>query len=108
VKAGTLNRRITIQQATTSADGYGEPIASWSSLAEVWAEVLPLTVNERFQAQQINPEATVKMRLRHRDDVTIHMRVLYEGVYYDIQGVTEIGFHEGLELLCGLWKPEGG
>ena len=106
MRAGDLNRRIRIEEFTTSPDAYGEPIKTWAAMDHAWAEVRPLTVNERFQAQQINREVSLKMRLRYRTDITEQMRVLFDDEYYDIQGITEIGFREGTELLCGLWKPE--
>lgn len=108
MNAGALNRRIRIEEASTSQDGHGQPVKTWGVLDHVWAEIRPLTVNERFQAQQISPEATTKMRIHYRDDVTVKMRVLYDGDYYDIEGTKEIGYREGLELICSLWKPEGG
>jgi len=107
VNVGTLRRRIRIEQATTSADAYGEPIKIWGVLDQVSAEVLPLTVSEQFRAQQINREITLKMHIHYRADVTELMRILYDGDYYDIHGITEVGFREGLELLVGLAKPEG-
>ena len=36
-RAGTLDRRITIQRAVTTQDGYGQPIETWETFAERWA-----------------------------------------------------------------------
>lgn len=105
---GTLKRRIRIETATTSPDSFGEPIKTWAVLDHVWAEVLPLTAREQFQAQQVNRDIALKIRVHYRDDITEQMRLIFDDEYYDIQGITEIGFREGLELLCGLYKPEGG
>jgi len=108
VDAGLLNRRIRIEQATTAADAYGEPIKTWGVLDHVWAAVWPVSNIERFEAAQINREVEIRMHIHYRSDVTELMRILYDGEYYDIQGIKEIGYRGGLELLCGLWKPEGG
>jgi len=103
-----MNRRIRIEQATTEANEFGEPIKTWGVLDHVWAEVKPLTATERFQAQQVNRQVDIKVRVRYRTDITEQMRLLLDDERYDIQGITEIGLREGLELLCGLYKPEGG
>lgn len=108
MNVGTLNRRIRIEQATTEDDAYGEPIKTWAVFDHVWAEVLPLSAREQFQAQQVNRDITLKIRIHYRSDLTEQMRLIFDGEYYDIQGITEIGFREGIELLCGLYKPEGG
>ena len=105
---GKLHRRIRIETFTTSSDSFGEPIKTWAVLDHVWADIRPVSNTERFEAQQVNRQVEVRMRIHYRADVTEQMRVLYDGDYYDIQGIKEIGYHEGLELLCGLWKPEGG
>jgi len=108
VDVGTLNRRIRIETFTTSADSYGEPIKTWAVLGHVWAAIRPLKSSERFEAQQVNRQVNLRITIHHRTDVTEQMRILYDGDYYDIQGIRELGYREGLELLCGLWKPEGG
>jgi len=107
IDVGKLNRRITIEGATSAANVYGEPIKTWARLTNLWAEVLPLSAREQFQAQQVNREISLKVRIHYRTDVTEQMRLVFDGNYYDIQGITEIGFREGLELLVGLAKPEG-
>lgn len=103
-----MNRRICIETFTTDKDTFGQPLKTWTELKSVWADIRPLGSTERFEASQVNRQVTVKMRIYHRTDITERMRILYDGDYYDIQGIKEIGFREGLELLCGLWKPEGG
>lgn len=108
MNVGTLSRRIRIEQASTSPDSYGEPIKTWAALDHVFADIRPVSNTERFEAQQVNRQVEVRMRIHYRADVTEQMRILYDGDYYDIQGIKEIGYREGLELLCGLWKPEGG
>jgi len=108
VNVGTLNRRVRIETYTTSVDSYGEPIKTWIALDHVWADIQPLRNSEQFAAQQVNRLVSLRMTVHYRTDVTEQMRILYDGDYYDIQGIRELGYREGLELLCGLWKPEGG
>lgn len=103
-----MNRRIRIETFTTSPDSYGEPLKTWAVLDHVWAAIWPLKASERFEAAQVNRQVELKITIHHRADVTEQMRILYKDDYYDIQGIREVGYGRGLELLCGLWKPEGG
>ncbi len=86
---GSLDRRITIQQNTTTRDAAGQPIPSWADLATVWAEVVPTGGREIFEAQQTGAETVAKFRIRYRGDVLRKMRVVYDTDNYDIADVAE-------------------
>ena len=105
IRAGSLDRRITVQQATTTLDSFGEPIKAWADLCTVWAQVKPVGGNERFQGQQVNPEVDTRFIIRYRTDVRVAQRVVYDGEQYDVLGILEIGRHAGQELLAKLEKP---
>lgn len=105
MQAGRLDRRIRIEEATTSADSFGQPLETWALVAEVWAELAPLKGGERWMAQQVTAETTTRFRIRYRDDVTEKMRIVYDGAEYDIASVTEIGRREGLEIMATAKVP---
>lgn len=100
IEAGKLDRRITLQRATATQDDAGQPISTWSTLAEVWAQVTPLAVREPFQADQRAAWVDHKFKIRYRSDVGPLNRVLYAGRTYDVVGVQELGRREGLELMA--------
>jgi len=99
MRAGQLDRRITIEQNTPGHDAAGAPTESWATLATVWAEVRPAAGREFFDAQQIVAEAKVVFRIRYRSDVDHKMRVSYAGNLYDIHGIAELGRQEGLDIM---------
>jgi SPP1 family predicted phage head-tail adaptor len=100
MRAGTLDRRITIEQRSLSQDAYGQDTATWSEWATVWAQKRPKTGREYFEAHQERAEAEVVWRIRHRDGVKAgEMRVNDGDHTYDIESVIEMGRREGLELL---------
>jgi SPP1 family predicted phage head-tail adaptor len=105
VKAGELDRRVTIEEYTETQDDYGEPIKDWVAVATVWAQVQPLRGSERFLAQQVSADVETRFRIRWRDDVTDKMRLLYETAYYNITAILEIGRHEGLEIMAKAFVP---
>ena len=105
MKAGELDRRLTIEQYTEAQDAYGEAIKTWAVLDTVWAQVLPLRGSERYVAQQVSGEAETRFRIRYRTDVTDKMRLYCENVYYNITAVLEIGRREGLEIMGKAFVP---
>ena len=67
--AGTLDRRIVIQQRTDTPDSAGEPVPAWTTLATVWANVTHLRGTEPFQEQQFNAQRVTAFLIRYRSDV---------------------------------------
>lgn len=103
MRAGRLDRLITIQSFTKAVDAFHQPIETWANLdtnPTVWAERRDLRGREYFQAQQVNAEVTAIYRLRWRGDLTTQMRIVDSGVTYEIVSPPiEIGRREGLELM---------
>jgi len=99
VRAGDLDRRITIQQKAVGRNAVGEEVITWLPYAEVWAQKMPLRGQERYEAQQLNAEVSDKWRIRYTSGVVPKMRITYESQNYDIQSVLEIGRREGMELI---------
>lgn len=99
--SGPLDRRITIQRATTSADAYNEPIETWATLATVWAMKRDASDSERQRASETSAEITTRFQIRYSStvaEINPKDRISYDGKTYDIWGVKEIGRREGLEI----------
>lgn len=73
IRAGSLNRRVTIQQPST-VNG----ISKWADVATVWAEISPVTGNE--VARSLGPTNVVMstVTIRYRDGIKPRMRLLYK------------------------------
>lgn len=85
-----LDRRVTIQSASTAADAAGQPIETWSDFAaDVPAEYLPVSGSEQFEAQQQLARAVARFRVRHRADLTRRMRLVFEGGNWNIRHLEE-------------------
>lgn len=98
MRAGDLDRRITIQSVTTVQNSYGDPVESWSTFASVWASVKPYRGNEEFDAEHHRSEELKVFKIRYRQGLNHKMRIVYEGANYDIRSIKEIGRREGLEI----------
>ena len=105
MNAGTLDRRITIEQRIDTRDAFGEPIAAWTPLAVVWASLESLQGQELIETQETNAKRKARFRIRWRDDVTEKTRVAWDGEVWDINQVNEIGRRVGLELLVTAAVP---
>ena len=99
MSASDMDRRITIQQPVVSKDGYGEPIiTNWTPVATVWAQVIPVSGREYFDAAAARAEKLTRFRIWWRSGITETMRVVYDDRNYDIRSVVELGRREGLEI----------
>jgi SPP1 family predicted phage head-tail adaptor len=98
------DRQVTIQQFASVGTGpRGEPLGEWENLNQaptVWASIEPLTVRTAEYARQLYSEATHRVFVDYRSDVTAAMRLVYGGRTFHIGSV--INMHEAnvtLELL---------
>lgn len=96
--SGKLDRRIVIEQTTPSTDSYGEPTDSWSTYTTVWASVRQIKASERFNSDKVLSVRTAVFKIRYNSGITEKMRINYDGRYWDILGIAEIGRQEGTEI----------
>lgn len=106
IAAGRLRERAAIQLRVQTEDLYGQRVESWETLATVWAAVEPSRGREFWAARQVLDEATCRILIRHRTDVSTLNRVVAGGVAYDILSVVSPELrHEFLELYCREARP---
>lgn len=100
--AGSLDRRITIEQSIPTRSTTGEVTRSWVPLAVVYASLTLPSARQAMSSQQMQSEVDAVFTIRHREDVTPHeaRRVLFHGKRYRIKGVRELGRKVGLQLDC--------
>jgi len=97
--SGRLDRQIVIESPAVAQDASGEPVETYSTFATVWARKLSIKrAAEAFKFEQRVGTKNVVWEIRHRTDLTNRMRVLFDGVYYDIVGIEEIERAKGLLL----------
>ena len=109
MRAGKLDRRLTIRRFTEiGRTPLNEPIRGWVDVVTVWAQQRPQRGSERFAAAQINGTAVLTFHIRHRGDVTVQDRLVYEGLEYEIVAPPrEIGRRVVLEIDAIARDDEG-
>lgn len=110
MRAGNLKRRAALERRQVIRDGFGAENATWREFARVWASVEPLAGREYFQAQSVQSEVSVRVRIRWRGDVagmeepsTIRVRVAERNgeTRYEVESVIDVGGRgRELELMC--------
>ena len=64
-RAGSLDRRVTIQSRSTAQDTAGQQSLTWNDIATVWAAIHPLTGHELARAQMVNTEISHEVTIRY-------------------------------------------
>lgn len=116
MRAGRLDRRVTIQRKVVTQSSSGQPVESWVTLAaRRWASHSPLTGDERFTDPQYAGKQQVEWGIRWSADVADLSpldRIVYPALaagspppipdhasVFDVVAVHEIGRREGLRVV---------
>ncbi len=100
MRAGRLDRRVTLQRRVITRDAAGGAIETWTSAFSCWAERRDVRGSERLEAgaEVATHEATFRIRWRAGIDAT--WRLVEGTVAWDVEGIAELGRRDGLELTC--------
>lgn len=103
MRAGQLTKRITIQRppTTETRNSFGEVVESWEKVCDAWAAVFPLSGREILRSQQVQPDITHRVVMRHRSGIEPKHRILFGDRVLQIETVINLEESgERLELLC--------
>ena len=103
-QAGQLDRRITIQTFSETTDTFGQEVKSFSTLAQVWANVVEKVGREGEDGEMIAATKKVEFIIRYRTDVDEEMRIVYNNNTYKIQAIQSADARKAfLKIVC-LWS----
>lgn len=98
MRAGKLDRIITIERKTETLSETRMPVATWNAVATVRAEIVAASAVEFLTGFGEAESGTIVFRIRYLADITTADRVSYAGKIHDLKDITEIGRRRGLEL----------
>lgn len=105
MRAGKLDRRITLERNVPTKDGAGHPVDNWVELATVWASKQEIRDGERslerLRADEVAAVATARFQVRWSAVVaslTPKDRLTFDGLRHEITALKEIGRREGREI----------
>ncbi|MCB1511521.1 MAG: phage head closure protein [Hyphomicrobiaceae bacterium] len=100
MRAGKLDRDITIQRGTTTIDEYGTMTQTWADVATLRAQIVQQSTEEFIRGFGASDVTAVIFRTRWLDGVTNADRISHDGGIYNIKEMKEIGRRRGLEIRC--------
>ncbi|WP_276118382.1 phage head closure protein [Pararhizobium qamdonense] len=100
MRAGKLDKTITIDRAATTVDEYGAPTEGWTTITTVRAQLIQSTTEEFIQSFGSSSKVAVIFRIRHRDGIAVSDRLTHSGQAYDLKEIKELGRRDGLDLRC--------
>lgn len=105
--AGSLDRRISIQQRVIVRDAMGAPKESFSvQYGNVPANVKPFLGKEKFHVESARELSykQYKFTIRYKAGITEKHRIVYEGQNFDILFIAEEGRREALVITAQVAK----
>lgn len=106
MQAGRNRSRVTIQNKVVERTPSGQPKEEWRDGRTVWAEVKGISGREIITSGAEKPEATIRVWMRFRTDVTAASRLMvitgpFKGQTLDVTG-PPVPDSKGkqLEILC--------
>jgi SPP1 family predicted phage head-tail adaptor len=99
MKAGELNRRITIQTKTVTYNTYNEPIEAWADDFNVWASIITTGGGEFYAAQKVIAQTTALFKVRYNTSITPLHRIKYGTKIFEILSINDVDAkHEELQI----------
>jgi len=96
MRAGDLRHRVTLQRPVESREASGEILTVYQDYLTVWAAIEPISGREYFAAQQVQSDATARIRIRYRPGINERLRVRHSHGgspsivdLYDVEAVIE-------------------
>ena len=87
MRAGLLNKEITLLERKTASDAYGATNSSWEACSKRWARVTYGASGFGEKDGEAVYKQVVSFQMRYSDSVKEYMRVLWDGRQYRITGI---------------------
>jgi SPP1 family predicted phage head-tail adaptor len=104
VNIGKMRHRVNVLAPVAEQDQYGQAIVNYTTLLQnVACSIEPVLgmSGKRFEAKQIYPEVTHRVKMRYRANIQTDMVVEFRGRRMSIRVVVNVMERgEKLELLC--------
>ncbi len=91
MRAGRLDRRVTIQRPATVTGEYGQEQTAWPDVATVWARVQPLPAGEAESDEVTLTRRRLKVTIRWLATLDMTHRLIWEDREWNIIDLAEIG-----------------
>jgi SPP1 family predicted phage head-tail adaptor len=109
VQAGKLRHRVTFQKNSGLKDATGSRKPIWDDVCTINAEINPLSAREVLASKAVMSDASVKIIIRYRSDITSAMRIKYKDTIYSIVGepINPNMRNRELQIMCSVGLNKG-
>lgn len=88
IATGKLRHKVQLQaRGDVQNPSTGEMVPTWPTVANIWAEIVPLSAREFREAAAEQSEVRGRIVIRYRPNIDATMRIVHRGMYYNILGV---------------------
>lgn len=87
----SLRHRLVLEEATRTPDGAGGGVETWSTVAELWADLHPMSGREVSHAEQLSGRLTHRVIMRYRAGIVPAMRLRLGTRLFHIEAVRDLG-----------------
>lgn len=102
MRAGSLNKKITIQKLGDAVDDFGGIIeGGYQDFATVWASINPVSGKEAFLSNRDFSTVSHKIKIRYLAGIDASMRIFWNDRFFEIKYF--INYQEAnkeIEFLC--------
>ena len=85
LRAGNLNTYGTFRHEVEVGEGDYGTTTEWQDYVSAWGDLRSLSGDSYFAAKQANSEVEGILRIRYRTDIEPDMRVVIDGITYEIE-----------------------
>ena len=101
MRAGDLNRRVTIRRQERAADGQGGYTTVWTDIATISAQVEGLAGRESIIGQTLTGISVYRVTARYRADILPSDQLRYGSIGLNIRSATDPdGRRERIVIMC--------
>ena len=91
---------FTFQRKSTTKNDTGNETETYTELYKAWASIQPFRGKEATESNQLVAGNFFVIKTRYDSRLKPKDRAYYDGDYYDIKSVSQLGYREGLEILA--------
>jgi SPP1 family predicted phage head-tail adaptor len=86
---GDFRHQLTLQAADEVEDGAGGVARTWEPLAQIWAAIEPLSLNDKLLSDKRIGVLTHRIKLRYRTDITLSHRFVLGTRIFSIRATRD-------------------
>lgn len=96
---GKMRYRVELQSTTDTTDTGGGRAQTWSTLAIIYANIIPKSGTERYKHDKITDSVTHEMYIRYRTDIDPSYRIKYGSRTFSIKSILNVDERDRYQLL---------